>query len=106
MSTIVDEETKDGRYVGPSKLVVSRDYSGGSIRDRIQRCETVEELEALRRHVVQLLREGRIPRRTARKIDAAGKAKAQELSMRLVTRVPAKILVPGGARSRGGIIIP
>lgn len=110
MKIVTEGTDEKGRYTGPVKLVSKRDYSDGSISEHIRRATTVEELEEIRKAVLQLMREGRLSRRALRKIDAAGKAKGQQLSLQLIKQVPARVLVPRGGRqekrSPGGIILP
>ena len=63
-----------------------RDYSNGSILDHIYRCESLEQLEALRQQVVQIAAEGGISRKVMRRIDRAGAAKYQEIESRMIVR--------------------
>ena len=84
------------------KLVKKRDYSGGSIRDKIARAETLEELERIRQGVQALMERGMLKRRLLAKIEAAGAAKFKELQGRVVRQVP---LRPGERRTPGGLIV-
>lgn len=79
-----------------------RDYGRGSIRDWISQAETLEDLEELRQLVLALANAGRISADSLKKIDAAGKLKADELSERLI-EVPT---TPGLKRTPSGLVMP
>lgn len=71
-----------------------RDYSNGSLISHIQKADSLEELEGLRRIAVTLARAHAISVGTLRKLDRAGKAKAAELSSRLIVLPERRIIVP------------
>lgn len=82
------------------RMKTVRDYSSGSISERIARAESKEELEQWQREVKQLAADGRLSKRAQRRIDAAGWAKARELASRLILPPPKRLIVP-----RGGLVL-
>lgn len=100
MDTTTSEVTKLDRlpteepYRGDFKAKRVRDYSMGSIVDLIRSVETAEQLEEVRQLVLELKREGKLSRKTMRKIDKAGQAKASWLNQQTILRPNGGIVVP------------
>ncbi len=71
-----------------------RDYNGGSLRDAIGQAETVEELEQVRRRIVDRIASGQLRGDTIRKLEKAGAARARYLETRLIVPPPRRIIIP------------
>lgn len=108
-----EEGTEPVRVEAPVKVKMVRDYSQGSLVERISRCEDPQQLAAIHDEVTGLVKRKRLSLRTMKRVNAAGLAKRREFEMRLVQPAKEGLLLPPGARvpkgalyAPGGIIQP
>jgi ketopantoate reductase len=104
----VEELRKEGipRTEGAVRWKRVKDYSRGSLRDTIHRCENLEEFEEIWGFIQKMAAQKKIPNATINKLNKLGKAKHAQLSGQRVLRpTSGKLILPGGVRTGGGLII-
>lgn len=100
-----DDYSAAGTYRGDVKAVVRRDYSGGSLRDAIRRCESLAELDSLRKVILDIAGQGDISTGSLRKLERLGAKRFEYLRTRLIQAPPRGIVLPRSPIG-SGIIIP
>lgn len=92
-----EEYNESGSWRGPMKMVKVRDYSQGSLRDRVCRAESEEEVMALGALAQALYEEGRLSGRSWEKFDRAAQSRLKKLRGRLIQPMPL-LVAPDGSR--------
>jgi len=102
------QENQPLRVQPAGKWKTVKDYRGGSLIDKVRKCESLQELEELRNTVIVLRRQRRLSAGTVRKLDKVGAERYRYLSTRLIITPPSTRVItgPSGIVSPGGIILP